>query len=509
MISQSLTTKLGLSRLCAVLFIGFCLTASGCDTQNASSSDAFSTSRYQKNTPPTFSPKELKPGGDTTVSFEPIASFEKPAANLPLEDRPNFHAGKALANQPWVKPPTVTTARDGLGPLYNARTCLMCHVKGGKGFIPDSSDIPLMGTLVRLSILGADTKKGVVPHPVYGDQIQGQSISLAHQLRNSQSKSGLQHDIKPEAYVHLNWKQKTFTYPDDSMTVLRFPEIDFRYLGYGPIGNDTLVGLRVAPAIHGMGLLELIPQKQILALEDKHDDNTDGISGKANWVWDVETQSTALGRFGLKANKPTLAMTVAGAFTNDVGITNPLFPNEPCTEHQVACQHGPTGNDDEGVELSQTLLDLVVNFNRNLAPTATRALTNKGSHQGRSLFYEARCNQCHVPTFTTGQSDEFPHLSNQIIWPYTDLLLHDLGPDLADDRPDFLASGSEWRTPPLWGVGLRAEVNGSLALLHDGRAKTVEEAILWHGGEATNSQQFFVNLSKPMRNQLIEFVESL
>lgn len=486
-------------RSISFLFLGSFFTSlcflSGCDSQI-----------------PNYDSAESYPGGDTSVSYKPFASHELPAANMSADLKPDFHAGKALANQPWVKAPTITTARDGLGPIYNSRTCLMCHIKGGKGSIPEDNTIALSTTLVRLSktesdTLKADQKDGVIPHPIYGDQLQTQSISLAHQLRNSQPH--LDHDVAPEAYVHVNWIESTFTYPDSTQVMLRRPELDFRYLGYGELGEDTLIGLRVAPAIHGMGLLELIPQAALDALVDEQDKDQNGISGRINQVWNVETKRNEPGRFGLKANKPTLAMTVAGAFTNDVGITNPLFPNEPCTKSQTACNQAMTGNDDEGVELPQALLDLVIDFNRNLAPAKRRGAEHPTTLRGRDRFYETGCHMCHNPKFVTEKSERFAHLSNQTIWPYTDLLLHDMGPELSDGRPDFQASGSEWRTPPLWGVGLRQEVNGSTALLHDGRARTIEEAILWHGGEAEAVKQKFINLPKDERKALIRFVNSL
>lgn len=461
---------------------------------------------------PSVSVSENYPGGDTTQSFTPHASHELPAANLATSQKPDFHAGKAMANQPWVTAPTITTARDGLGPIYNARTCLMCHIKGGKGFIPDNSERALSGTLVRLSLpetneIKASKTDGVIPHPVYGDQIQSQSISLAHQLRSSQPH--LKHTVKPEAYVHVSWKQHTFEYPDGQKVNLRKPELDFRYLGYGPIEKDTLIGLRVAPAIHGMGLLERIKQTDIDEIADEHDQNQDGISGRVNVVWDIEKQKLQPGRFGLKANKPTLAMTVAGAFTNDVGITNPLFPNQPCTKLQKACNESITGNDKNGVELSQASLNLVVNFNRNIAPLKRRNPEHPTTLRGRDRFYQVGCHQCHQPSFKTEKSSRFPHLSEQLIWPYSDLLLHDMGPELADNRPDFEASGNEWRTAPLWGIGLSQKVNGSTALLHDGRANTIEEAILWHGGEALQVKQNFINLEHDDRSALIRFVNSL
>ncbi len=462
---------------------------------------------------PAYQSSEALPGGATSASPKPFVSFQLPAANLARELKSDFYAGQALARQPWVKAPTITTARDGLGPIYNARTCLSCHIKGGKGFISDTEQVPLLGTLIRLSKPGAITKEfaqtGVIPHPVYGDQIQGQSISLAHQLRHSQKPGTLQHDVAPEAYVYIQWQEQTFTYPDQGQVQLRQPSLEFRNLGYGPLGDDTLVSIRVAPAIHGMGLLELISQQDIDALEDERDQDGNGISGRVNLVWDVEKQAMAPGRFGLKANKPTLAMTVAGAFAGDVGISNSLFPQQPCTKKQEKCLASHNGNDADGFELPDHLLDLVVNFNRNLAPLKRSHFKSKKVMQGRELFYALACNQCHTPSFKTGDSKQFPHLAGQTIWPYSDLLLHDMGDELADNRPDFLASGNEWRTPPLWGVGVQHQVNGSHALLHDGRARTIEEAILWHGGEAQSSKAKFVELAKKDREALLLFVKSL
>ena len=292
---------------------------------------------------------------------------------------------------------------------------------------------------------------------------------------------------------------------------MRKPQLQFTDLGYGPLGEDTLYSIRVAPAIHGMGLLELIDENDLHALSDEDDTNNDGISGRLNKVWDIEKQATVIGRFGLKANKPTLKMIVAGAFKNDLGISNPLFPNQPCSAQQPSCNSIINGNTKEhgNVELSEELLTLTTNFNRDLAPVVRRNSLDVIVKKGRELFYQTGCNQCHQPRFKTQSSKEAPHLSNQIIWPYTDLLLHDMGPDLADGRPDFLATGNEWRTAPLWGIGLLQQVNGSNALLHDGRARTVEEAILWHGGEATLTKARFIQLDKIERETLIKFVNSL
>jgi len=256
-------------------------------------------------------------------------------------------------------------------------------------------------------------------------------------------------------------------------------------------------------------LLELIPQQDLAVLADPDDADGDGISGRQNLVWDSRTGSFQPGRFGHKANRPNLDMIVGSAFANDIGISNPMFPQQPCTPKQVLCVSQRNGNDSQGFELPDNLLRLVMNFNRNLAVPVRRDMDNRDVTAGRSLFYQTGCQQCHQPSYVTGDSQALPHLANQTIWPYTDLLLHDMGPELADGRPDFQASGSEWRTPPLWGVGLLGKVNGAAVYLHDGRARTLEEAVLWHGGEATAARERFTALTAAQRQQLLKFVGSL
>lgn len=464
---------------------------------------------------PAIQASESSPGGATTVGIQPRPSFMLPANNLPEDKRPDFHAGKALAHQPWVRAPTITTARDGLGPLYNARTCLMCHINGGRGLMPKNDDQMLIQAFLRLSLPGEDKIHGVVPEPVYGDQLQSQSVALAHQFRARYAAQNLKSkEVAPEAYVFIRWQPRPFKYPDGTILNLRYPKIVMKNLGYGELHPDTLVSLRNAPPIHGVGLLDMIAQSDIDEHADPDDKNNDGISGRVNQVWDFEAKQTTPGRFGLKANKASVRFQTAAAFAGDVGITNPIFPDESCTESQVLCHKTPSGADKPeagavAVELPESLLSLVVNFTRNLAVPVRRSVNDPDVKKGRKLFYQTGCHQCHRPSYITAESNDLPHLSNQTIWPYTDLLLHDMGEDLADGRPDYQATGSEWRTPPLWGVGLGKVVNGSTVLLHDGRAQSIEEAILWHGGEAEIIKQTFVNLNRSDREQLIKFVESL
>ncbi|MBV2122886.1 MAG: hypothetical protein KUF74_15695 [Candidatus Thiodiazotropha sp. (ex Ctena orbiculata)] len=484
-------------RIIAVLSTALLLPLCGCENPNV----------------PALNPAEALPGGETSVSIKPHVSFQLPVANLPREKHPDFHAGKALAHQPWVRAPTITTARDGLGPIYNARTCLFCHINGGRTRMPENPQQELIGPFIRLSIPGKDKVHGVVPEPVYGDQFQTQSVALSHQLRQVSQvrKASLNvEEVKPEAYIYIDWQESSYTYPDQTEVSLRTPKPRITGLGYGDLHPDTLFSLRNSPAIIGTGLLELIPQSEIDALTDPEDRDGNGISGRLNQVWDFELEKTVPGRFGLKANRANnLRIVTAAAFTGDVGITNPLFADEPCTDAQKKCQQTISGNGGEQVELPAHLLDMVTDFLRNIGVPKRRNVNDEAVLAGRELFYETGCQQCHHPDFTTGDSTTLPHLAGQRIWPYTDLLLHDMGPELADGRPDYEANGSEWRTAPLWGVGLREAVNGSNNLLHDGRARSVEEAIIWHGGEAERVKQQFVNLDARHRQQLIKFVESL
>lgn len=460
---------------------------------------------------PEIESSELKPGGDTTVSIKPFPSLMMPATNMAIDKRPNFHAGKALAHQPWIKAPTITDARDGLGPLYNTRTCLVCHANGGRGHMPVDNQQLLFTNFLRLSIPGFEPIHGVIPEPVYGDQLQSQSTALSHQLREHlDSDVTNKTEVPPEGYVYINWSERLYTYPDGETVSLRKPEIDIQNLGYGEMHPDTLMGIRNAPPIHGMGLLEMIKQSDIDKNADPEDVNQDGISGRVNIAWDFDLKQPGPGRFGLKANRVNLRFVVASALQGDMGITSTVFPMQPCTEAQTLCNESIHGNDKEtGVEISDQLLTLMVNFNMNIGVPERRKASHLMVLQGRELFYQAQCQNCHVPSYTTKKSADFPHLSEQKIWPYTDLLLHDMGAELADGRSDYLATGSEWRTSPLWSVGLSRAVNGSRNLLHDGRARSVEEAILWHGGEAEISKQNFVNLSKAQRLALMAFVRSL
>lgn len=449
----------------------------------------------------------LRPGGDTTVPLGPSPSFVLPAANLDDVAKAAFYAGKALATQPWVRAPTLTDARDGLGPLYHARSCLACHVKGGRGQTSDMDGASL-ATLVRLSRPGAGPHGEPVPDPVYGVQLQPQSTALSHQLRGHAGADAYE-GVLAEADVRLTWTPQSFKYPDGTTLELRLPKLELDALGYGPLGSDTRASLRHTPSLAGVGLLALVDQADLDRIADPDDRDGDGISGRINHVWDPESRTIRPGRFGLKSNQPSVRVQVAAALSEDMGLSSPVFPDQPCTALQPRCLAAPTGNDAEGFEVPEALLSSMVLFTMSIGVPQRRRPDAPLVLRGQGLFDVIGCADCHTPHWVTGIDARFAHLSAQDIWPYTDLLLHDMGPQLGDGREDFEASGQEWRTPPLWGAGLARAMLARVGFLHDGRARTIEEALVWHDGEARASRVRFTELSPQERQALVAFVRSL
>ena len=428
-------------------------------------------------------------GGAATVSVTTRQAFGQPLPRLTPDQETRFFVGNSFFNRNWVAAPSSTTARDGLGPLFNARSCSACHLHDGRGR-PPAPAAGMVSMLVRISIPGRDTQGGVVPEPTYGDQFNPLAVP----------------GVAPEGRVEVTYKEIAGTYGDGESYSLRKPTYTFSDLGYGPMHPEVLLSPRVAPAMIGLGLLEAVPEEIVAALADPADTNGDGVSGRPNRVWDKARRQTILGRFGWKANQPTVAQQVAGAFLGDIGITSPLFPEENCPPNALACRQSRNGG---SPELSEKLFGHVVFYSRTLAVPARRNMQNPEVQRGRQLFDEARCGACHAPTLRTGEVPGLPDLSRQVIHPYTDLLLHDMGAALADGRPDFEATGSEWRTPPLWGIGLVETVNRHTYFLHDGRARNLAEAILWHGGEAEASKEHFRRLPRADREALLQFLRSL
>ena len=443
--------------------------------------------------PPTATPAALllvaELGGDTTAFTATRNAFGLPARNLEAAERRTFAVGNSFFRQNWVTAPASTEARDGLGPTFNAMSCSACHHLDGRGRPPAGPEDGQPGLLLRLSVPGRDAHGGPLPEPVYGGQLQDRAIL----------------GVPVEGEFIIVYREVPGTFADGESYSLRHPEYRIRNLAFGAMEPGVMQSPRVAPAIIGMGLLEAIPAADIIAAADPDDADADGISGRVNMVWDVRAGAPALGRFGWKANQPTVEQQTAGAFLGDLGITSPLFPAENCPAAQGDCRSAPSGG---APEIGAERLGKVTRYTQTLAVPAMRGVDDPQVRQGARLFAAAGCALCHTPRHVTGTSD-IAALRGQVIYPYTDLLLHDMGAELADGRPDFGAGGREWRTPPLWGIGLVATVNGHTMFLHDGRARNLTEAILWHGGEGAASRDAFKGLTKGERAALIRFLESL
>lgn len=370
---------------------------------------------------------------------------------------------------------------------------------------PPEGDEAAVALFLRLSIppqndeqrrLLEDLRIPSIPDPVYGGQLQNFSVQ----------------GLPAEGRMYIEYHETPVELADGEVVQLRAPRYSIRNPNYGPPHPDIMLSPRIAPPMIGLGLLERIDEADILARADPDDTDGDGISGRSNRVWSTLHDRPMLGRFGWKAGEPTMEQQTAHAFAGDVGISSALAPDPrgDCTEAQRLCREAPHGSDpDEGVEATAEMMKLVNFYARNLAVPARRAVDDPEVLTGKRLFYESGCTGCHIPKYVTGEDPEHPALSGQLIWPYSDLLLHDMGEGLADHGPEGLADGREWRTPPLWGIGLTEMVNGHTYFLHDGRARNLLEAILWHGGEAEAAKQRVVAMSRAEREALLAFLESL
>lgn len=445
--------------------------------------------------PDGLSPFEGRPAGAATVmSPSDHAPFSHPSEGMSAAQNLDFILGEALFEKLWVQAPASTISSDGLGPLYNARACSGCHLRDGRGH-PPSDDVSSLGLVLKFSQTGADGT--TLPDPTYGFQLQDRAIT-GHLA---------------EASLDLRYRSFTVPLADGSMVDLRKPDYHVLNPAYGPLGADTMTSPRVAPQMIGLGLLEAIPEADILAGADPNDADGDGISGRPNRVWSREFDQWMLGRFGHKAGNPTLRQQSAEAANGDIGLSSHLFPAAygDCTAFQAKCQTERDGNTaaQNNAELGDVALDLMTFYAANLAVPARPDADRPEVLRGKALFHQAGCASCHTPAFVTHRLPDDPQRSFQLIWPYTDLLLHDMGDGLADNRPEGQASGREWRTPPLWGIGRTAQVSGQISFLHDGRARSLLEAIMWHGGEAAPARSFVQHMAASGRADLISFLESL
>ncbi|MEL6521990.1 MAG: di-heme oxidoredictase family protein [Pseudomonadota bacterium] len=416
--------------------------------------------------------------GSNQTRFDANA-FSLPSAALTFEQRADFFVGNGVFDRPWVEAPASTIGSDGLGPLYNARSCQGCHIKDGRGHPPEPDDTNLVSMVFGLS--GPSGK----PDPTFGKQLQDKAIT----------------GMASEGSVGVQYENQLFTYSDGTSVLLRRPA----YQTDAALAKGVSLNPRIAPPMIGLGLIEAIDPADIRALEDPDDATGNGISGRAHILSNGD-----LGRFGWKATSATIRDQTAAAFSNDIGLSTGLLTNPwgDCTTHQRTCRDAPHGDVDGFTEVTDELLDLVVFYSANLAVPARRDFDDPDVLAGKQIFYDVGCASCHHPKFATSASAA-PEQRNQLIWPYSDFLLHDLGPDLADTNPTGDIPPGEWRTAPLWGIGLTKTVNGHTYFLHDGRARSLEEAILWHGGEALTSRDAFAASPKTDRAALIRFLESL
>jgi CxxC motif-containing protein (DUF1111 family) len=433
---------------------------------------------------------DILSGGETTVFDTTRDAFSRPARNLTDAQRDRFFVGNAIFNRNWVTAPGSVTSIDGLGPRFHARACSACHPRDGRGAPPTTdTEIPV-ALLFRLSIPGTDAHGGPRPEPTYGGQFAPIAIL----------------GVPADGQMVIRYAEIQGAYADGEPYTLRQPTYGVSDLAHGPTHPELMISPRIAPALIGMGLLEAISEESLLRIAAAQRRGPDGIEGRPNYVWDVKANRTTLGRFGWKANQPTVEQQVAAAFNGDIGITSSLFPKQPCTDAQAECRGAISGGDPE---INNALLSDVVAYSRTLAVPARRNADDAGVRRGQRLFTDIGCARCHTPSHTTAVHPELPQLSHQLIHPYTDLLLHDMGEALADHRPDFAATGRQWRTPPLWGIGLVMVVNRHTYFLHDGRARNLEEAILWHDGEALPARERFRGLTRSDRLTLLRFLESL
>jgi len=452
--------------------------------------------------------EHLSGGSATSLKSINRNSFSHASQNLKFDQELNFKVGNGLFRKIWVSAPASTKASDGLGPLFNAKSCQRCHLKDGRGHPPKANwpEDNAVSMLLKLSIPAQSQQEQalldsllipVIPEPNYGTQLQDFSIK-GH---------------KSEGNIQIKYEEVDVLLSDNELATLRKPNYNIVNLSYGPMHPETLISARIAPPMIGLGLLEMITEVDILAQADPDDLNNDGISGRPAWSRNMSTQNLQLGRFGWKAGQPTLDQQNQVAFNGDIGLSTPQqsAPSGDCTINQSTCLWAPSGDSVqyEDREVGQIMIDLVLFYTQNLAVPARRNVGDETVLAGKKLFYETGCVTCHKASYTTGADDNKKALSNQKIWPYTDLLLHDMGEGLADNRSEGVASGLEWRTPPLWGIGLTQMVNGHSQFLHDGRARGFLEAILWHGGEAQLTKQKVIEMTSVQRKSLITFLESL
>lgn len=528
---RKLSSRFALSVLC-VLSLSACQSKDADSQNQALSAERTQTIEALAGVPmqqlATFDPQEIKQGGDTGIQISSSESYSLPSSNLTASRKGNFFIGNAFFKQPWVIAPASTDSRDGLGGLFNVAACQSCHVKDGRGHAPMNSDSDADSLLIRLAMPATtDAQRQQlqnsliekVVHPIYGGQLQDRGIQ----------------GVPAEARIKIQWTDKPVTFADGHIETLRAPTFHLTNPGYGAFDNELMLSPRIALPMIGLGLLDQIPDADIKkqavnnhkkADSHKVDNSGNLIRGKFNLVMDPQTGKIGLGRFGWKAGQTKLLTQNQSAFNEDMGLTSNIRPHESCMPAQTACLQATTGADEQGngkpaVEVSDEVAKFVEFYTRNLAVPHRRNADDKLVLAGKKRFYDMGCQSCHTPRYQLPKTnDDNLEQHGQVIYPYTDLLLHDMGDDLADRtiagklppkevQVEFLANSYEWRTPALWGIGLAQTVDAQATFLHDGRARTLMEAVLWHGGEAAKQREQVLKLDKQGRAELTAFLQSL
>ncbi|MEO0576312.1 MAG: di-heme oxidoredictase family protein [Pseudomonadota bacterium] len=506
---------------------------------------------------PTLTAAERFSGADAGTSLNNDQAFSQSPRAIQQDffQDANFKGGNAIFRNDHV----------GQGPLMNAATCQGCHIRDGRGRVPVDTSSPFDSMFLRVG-LGNDADNNAIPDDQYGTQLQtfgvasfeGNDVSAGLAVFGGGASAPI-----GEVFAFIDYETIVGTYTDGTSYELRKPTYKITDLSYGDFSAGVQISPRIAQQMIGLGLLGAIPEADLLALADPNDANNDGISGRANRSFDPTTGVEAIGRFGHKATSASVLQQTADAYRGDIGVTNTFASAEPCAAAQSSCINAAGVEPDQfpgNVDIADLELALVEFYARLLAVPDRRGYDAQSDSwdpsvvAGRTAFFESGCGGCHTQSHETGIAEgsvlgeinlnvlepnaaPIDVLSDQTIYPYSDLLLHDMGGQcdvvvaedaagnacpagenciwvlrcegLADGRPDLLATGTEWRTAPLWGLGLVQTVNPNATFLHDGRARTIEEAVLWHGGEAQASKQSFLDMNSQQRSDLLAFLESL
>jgi len=475
-----------------------------------------------KKTPTKRQLTNLNSGGDATHHGKPQPkSFSQPVANMPVEKKAQFEIGDSLFTRSWLMAPSSVRSSDGLGPLFNARACQSCHIRDGRGHLPANTNDTATSAVVKLA-REANHRIHTAPSPrfkVHADPHYG------FQIQDFTAPT-----VPMEAGIVVHFSTIARKLKDEDDVILRYPVVYLKHLGYGPLAEDTALSLRIAPPVIGLGLLENIYTSEILKRADPWDLDGDGISGRPSWVKLQDKSSYIshlyhLGRFGWKATKPSLNEQNLAAFFNDMGMNSKLHPKPQgdCTDTQEQClafaalskkphkENIKKKEKFQPLDVDEQLAELVLFYTQTIAPPARRIPSHLQASilKGEDIFYDIGCESCHRASFTTGSMAQERYLWRQEIFPYTDMLLHDMGYELDDGMGTPHAASSEWRTAPLWGLGYTKIVSQEATFLHDGRAQTIEEAILWHGGEGLTSRQKYQYLLPKERDHLLNFLNSL